>query len=62
LQANVLPWIETVPGKRCYPMMRFCSPKAGLLDGGWKLPDVESVKRAAGRKRYMIFQAAEVPS
>jgi len=25
--------------------MRFYSPKAGLFDGTWKLPDVELVKR-----------------
>jgi hypothetical protein len=41
LEAN---WIETVPGKGFYPMMRFYSPKAGLFDGTWKLPDVEIVK------------------
>jgi hypothetical protein len=41
LEAN---WIETVPGKGFYPMMRFYSPKAGLFDGTWKLPDVEAVK------------------
>jgi len=34
-------WIETIPGKGFYPMMRFYSPKAGLFDGTWKLPDVE---------------------
>jgi hypothetical protein len=34
-------WRETVPGKGFYPMMRFYSPKAGLFDGTWKLPDVE---------------------
>lgn len=37
-------WIETVPGKGFYPMMRFYSPKAGLFDGTWKLPDVELLK------------------
>ena len=37
-------WIETVPGKGFYPMFRFYSPKAGLFDGTWKLPDVELVK------------------
>ncbi len=37
-------WIETVPGKGFYPMFRFYSPKAGLFDGSWKLPDVELVK------------------
>ena len=37
-------WIETVPGKGFYPMMRFYSPKAGLFDGTWKLPDVELTK------------------
>ena len=36
-------WIETVPGKGFYPMMRFYSPKAGLFDGTWKLPDVELI-------------------
>jgi hypothetical protein len=25
-------------------MMRFYSPKAGLFDGTWKLPDVEVMK------------------
>ena len=37
-------WIETVPGKGFYPMMRFYSPKAGLFDGTWKLPDVDLMK------------------
>ena len=37
-------WIETVPGKGFYPMMRFYSPKEGLFDGTWKLPDVEMTK------------------
>jgi hypothetical protein len=37
-------WIETVPGKGFYPMMRYYSPEAGLFDGTWKLPDVEVVK------------------
>jgi hypothetical protein len=37
-------WIETVPGRGFYPMMRFYSPKAGLFDGSWRLPDVEAVK------------------
>jgi hypothetical protein len=37
-------WIETVPGKGFYPMMRFYSPKAGLFDGTWQLPDVELVQ------------------
>jgi hypothetical protein len=37
-------WIETVPGKDFYPMMRFYSPKEGLFDGTWKLPDVEVAK------------------
>jgi hypothetical protein len=41
LEAN---WIETVPGKGFYPMMRFYTPKAGLFDGTWKLPDIEAVK------------------
>jgi hypothetical protein len=37
-------WIETVPGKGFYPMVRFYSPKEGLFDGTWKLPDVELTK------------------
>jgi hypothetical protein len=37
-------WIETLPGKGFYPMMRFYSPKAGLFDGTWKLPDIEQLK------------------
>lgn len=37
-------WIETVPGKGFYPMMRFYSPREGLFDGTWKLPDIEPVK------------------
>lgn len=37
-------WIETVSGKGFYPMLRFYSPKEGLFDGSWKLPDVEAVK------------------
>jgi hypothetical protein len=41
LDAN---WIETLPGKGFYPMMRFYSPKAGLFDGTWKLPDIELMK------------------
>jgi hypothetical protein len=40
LQAN---WIETVPDKGFYPMMRFYSPKAALFDGTWKLSDIELV-------------------
>jgi len=27
-----------------YPVVRFYSPKAGLFDGAWKLPDVELIK------------------
>ena len=37
-------WIQTVPGKGFYPMFRFYSPKEGLFDGTWKLPDVELTK------------------
>jgi hypothetical protein len=37
-------WIETVPGKGWYPMVRFYSPTAGLFDGTWKLPDIELAK------------------
>lgn len=36
-------WIETVPGKGFYPMMRYYSPKAALFDGTWKLPDLEAI-------------------
>jgi hypothetical protein len=41
LEAN---WIETIPGKGFYPMMRFYSPQEGLFDGTWTLPDVELMK------------------
>jgi hypothetical protein len=37
-------WIETLPGKGFYPMFRFYTPKPGLFDGTWKLPDVELLK------------------
>jgi len=37
-------WIETLPGKGFYPMFRLYTPKAGLFDGTWKLPDIEAVK------------------
>ena len=41
LEAN---YIETVTNKGFYPMFRFYSPKTGLFDGTWKLPDVELMK------------------
>jgi hypothetical protein len=41
MEAN---WIETVPSKGWYPMLRFYSPTEGLFDGTWTLPDVEAVK------------------
>ena len=41
LQSN---WVETVPGKGFYPMFRFYTPKPGVFDGTWKLPDVELMK------------------
>ena len=37
-------WIQTVPGKGWYPMFRFYTPKEGLFDGTWMLPDVELTK------------------
>jgi hypothetical protein len=37
-------WTETVPGKGFYPMFRFYTPKEGVFDGTWKLPDVELMK------------------
>jgi hypothetical protein len=37
-------WIQTIPGRGFYPMMRFYSPTAPLFDGTWKLPDVELAK------------------
>jgi len=37
-------WIPTVPGKGFYPMLRFYTPKEGVFDGTWKLPDLEVVK------------------
>ena len=36
-------WVETVPGKGFYPMFRFYTPKEGVFDGTWKLPDVQLV-------------------
>ncbi len=38
-------WIETVPGKGFYPMFRFYTPKPGVFDGTWALPDIEQVKQ-----------------
>ena len=37
-------WIETLPGKGFYPFFRFYSPKEGVFDGTWKMPDVELMK------------------
>lgn len=37
-------WTETVAGKGFYPMFRFYTPKEGVFDGTWTLPDVELVK------------------
>jgi hypothetical protein len=37
-------WTETVAGKGFYPMFRFYTPKEGVFDGTWTLPDVEVVK------------------
>ena len=37
-------WIETVPGKGFYPMFRFYTPKPGVFDGTWALPDIELIK------------------
>lgn len=37
-------WIETIPGKGFYPMLRFYTPKEGLFDGTWRLPDIELMK------------------
>ena len=34
-------WIQTVPGKGFYPMLRFYGPKEGVFDGTWKLSDLE---------------------
>lgn len=41
---NKVNWIGTIPGKGFYPMFRFYTPKEGLFDGSWKLPDVELIK------------------
>jgi hypothetical protein len=35
-----LNWLQTVPGRGFYPMFRFYTPKEGLFDGTWALPDV----------------------
>ena len=37
-------WIQTVPGKGFYPMLRFYTPKEGVFDGTWKLTDLEVMK------------------
>ncbi|WP_163620887.1 DUF1254 domain-containing protein [Microbacterium sp. B35-30] len=34
-------WIETVPGRGFYPMVRFYTPTAPLFDGSWALTDIE---------------------
>jgi hypothetical protein len=36
-------WLQTVPGRGFYPMVRFYTPKEGLFDGTWALLDVEPV-------------------
>ena len=36
-------WLQTVPGRGFYPMVRFYTPKEGLFDGTWALSDVEPV-------------------
>jgi hypothetical protein len=36
-------WIETVPGSGFYAMFRFYTPKEGLFDGTWSLPNVERI-------------------
>ena len=36
-------WIETVPGKGYYPMLRRYSPTAPLYDVTWTLPDAEPI-------------------
>ncbi|HEY5916101.1 MAG TPA: DUF1254 domain-containing protein [Chryseolinea sp.] len=37
-------WIQTKSGEGFFPIFRFYSPKAGLFDGTWKLPDTELMK------------------
>jgi hypothetical protein len=37
-------WIETVPGKGFFPMMRFYSPTEAYFDKTWKLEDVVAVE------------------
>ena len=36
-------WIQTVPGRGWFPMVRFYGPLPPLYDRTWKLPDVEPV-------------------
>jgi hypothetical protein len=36
-------WLQTVPGRGFYPMFRFYTPKEGLFDGTWALPDIEVI-------------------
>ncbi len=37
-------WVQTVACKGWYPMFRLYTPKEGLFDGTWTLPDVELTK------------------
>jgi hypothetical protein len=38
-------WIETVPGKGFFPMMRFYSPTEAYFDKSWQLPDVQKLRK-----------------
>lgn len=37
-------WVETVPGRGFFPMMRFYSPTEAYFDKSWQLEDVAAVK------------------
>jgi len=36
-------WIETVPGKGWFPLIRFYGPLQPFFDGSWKPDDIEEV-------------------
>jgi hypothetical protein len=37
-------WIKTLPDQGCFAMFRLYGPLEPLLDGTWKLNDIENVK------------------
>jgi hypothetical protein len=37
-------WIQTMPGKGWFPLLRLYSPKASFFDKTWRLSEIELVK------------------